>query len=121
MCLYTYIYIYCIVYKLLRILLLNTAVVKKKKMKIWKRISILREFQISYTFQISSVIRTGLLVVLLCIVKITIEEPLDGQLPRQTTCPSQCVCTPTEMLCSGANLTEVLLHEIDYPVRFIIK
>jgi hypothetical protein len=82
----------------------------------------LREFQIFYTFQISLGIRTGLLVILLCIIKISTEEPFDGKLllsPKQITCPSQCYCSPIEMLCSGANLTDVLQYGIDFPVRLI--
>jgi len=46
--------------------------------------------------------------------KTTYSELLDNQVTAKAICPKKCaVCSSIEMLCSGANITDVLNYEMD--------
>lgn len=64
-------------------------------------------------------IKIGLVIVLMCEVNTTYEELLDGTPTtiNKTKCAQQCHCSPTTMLCPGANVTEVLNFGIDLQVK----
>lgn len=65
-------------------------------------------------FQVGFTVKIGLAMILFCMVKTTNPEILDNLVTAKAICPKQCaVCSSIEMLCSGANITDVLNYDMD--------
>lgn len=64
-------------------------------------------------------VKVGLVIILMCVVNSTYEELLDGTQAslNKTKCAQHCNCSPTKILCPGANITEVLNFGISLQVK----
>ncbi|XP_022179624.1 leucine-rich repeat-containing protein 15 isoform X2 [Myzus persicae] len=64
--------------------------------------------------EVGFTVKIGLAMILFCMVKTTNPEILDNLVTAKAICPKQCaVCSSIEMLCSGANITDVLNYDMD--------
>ncbi|XP_026822165.1 leucine-rich repeat-containing protein 15-like isoform X2 [Rhopalosiphum maidis] len=64
--------------------------------------------------EVGFTVKMGVAMILLCIAKTTNPKLLDNLLTTKAICPKQCaVCSSIEMLCSGANITDVLNYDMD--------
>ncbi|VVC25557.1 Leucine-rich repeat,Leucine-rich repeat domain, L domain-like,Leucine-rich repeat, typical subtype [Cinara cedri] len=64
---------------------------------------------------------TALVIVLLCAVVKTIRETpvIESELKTEIRCHKQCICTAYELLCPGANITEVLNYGLNMQVFYL--